>query len=267
MNDLSLEELERAALAYENMLAPALFQQWTGPVADAARIAPGQRVLDVACGTGVLARAVAERVGSSGSVVGLDTNPGMLSVAAAIAPTIEWCRSSAEALPFDDGSFDAVVSQFGLMFVADKQGAVDEMMRVLVPGGRFAVAVFDSLDKAPGYSAMTSVVEREVNAEVADALRNPFSMADSAEIHALFSGAGMAEVEITGREGLARFPSVREMVLADVKGWFPIAGIDLNSTAVDSLVQAAAEALKGFTASTGAVEFPVAAHIVAGASA
>src|SRR5262245_6199314 len=105
-------------------------------LADAVRIRPGERVLDVACGTGVLARQAASRVGSEGSVAGVDPSPGMLAVAKRLAPAIAWRQGTAEALPFEDGSFDAVVSQFGMMFFADRGRAIREMLRVLIPGGR-----------------------------------------------------------------------------------------------------------------------------------
>src|SRR5262245_61490850 len=117
MNDSDKGQVSRnAAEVYEEFFVPALFQEWTSRVAGAAKIQAGQRVLDVACGTGILARTVAERVGPAGSVVGLDMNEGMLAVAARKAPQIEWRQGISEALPFDGDSFEAVVSQFGLMF-------------------------------------------------------------------------------------------------------------------------------------------------------
>src|SRR5688500_16775452 len=122
-----------AAEIYESFFVPALFQEWAGRVADTAHIQLGQRVLDVACGTGVLARAAADRAGAGGSVTGLDINEGMLAVAAQKAPHIDWRQGQAEALPFEDGTFDAVVSQFGLMFFDDRAAAIREMRRVLRP--------------------------------------------------------------------------------------------------------------------------------------
>jgi ubiquinone/menaquinone biosynthesis C-methylase UbiE len=130
-----------AAEVYEEFYLPALFQEWTGPMLEAARVEPGARVLDVACGTGVLARALTERVGPRGSVVGLDINEGMLTVARRVSPRVEWRAGAAEALPFEAESFDAVLSQFGLMFFDDRRAAIREMQRVLKPGGRLAVAV------------------------------------------------------------------------------------------------------------------------------
>src|SRR5262245_46482610 len=110
-----------AAEMFEEFFVPALSQAWARRVADAARIQSGQRVLDVACGTGALTREVAARVGSDGSVVGLDPNEGMLAVARRKAPALEWRQGPAEALPFASATFDTVVSQFGLMFFENRR--------------------------------------------------------------------------------------------------------------------------------------------------
>jgi len=262
MSELSLQELENTAAAYDKLLAPAVLQEWTHRVADAADIRPGQRVLDVACGTGVLTRTAAARVGPGGSVVGLDINRGMLSVAARIAPEIEWRQAAAESLPFEDRSFDAVISQFGLMFFTDREAALREMVRVLMPGGHLAVAVFDSLDNIPAYAAMAAVLERVVGKKTADALRFPFALGDTKKLASLFAAAGVPSAVITSHRGTGRFVSVRDMVLADVKGWFPFAEIKLDERMIEAVITEAKAALEPFLTVTGAIEFPVSVHII-----
>ena len=121
MSKPGVQVLIEAAKAYEGLFVPALFAQWAPKVADGARIQPGQRVLDVACGTGILARTAAGRLESTGQVVGIDPNPGMIALARQLAPAVEWREGRAEELPFADQSFDAVVSQFGLMFFTDRR--------------------------------------------------------------------------------------------------------------------------------------------------
>lgn len=264
MDDLSFQAKVEAAAVYEDLFVPALFQEWANRVADAARLKPGDRVLDVACGTGVLARAAAARVSPGGSVVGLDVNPGMLSVAARVAPGIEWRQGAAESIPYEDSSFNAVVSQFGLMFFSDRQAALREMVRVLAPGGHLAVAVLDSLDKNPGYATFATILERVVGAHAADALRFPFALGDRRELSSLFTGAQAPPPEVSTHEGTARFPSTRAMVTADVKGWFPLARIVVDDDQFERLVAETERALGSFVGPNGAVEFPISAHIVTG---
>src|SRR4051812_79747 len=116
MDDAGRQAQVAGARAYQALFVPALIGAFAPIVADAAAIVSGDRVLDVACGTGVLACEVAARAGAAGEVVGLDVNPGMLAVARERSPAIAWHEGAAESLPFPDRSFDAVVSQFGLMF-------------------------------------------------------------------------------------------------------------------------------------------------------
>ena len=176
-----------AAEIYDEFLPAAIFNQWTPRVLERAGVGPGMRVLDVACGTGVLTIAAADAVKPNGSVVGLDLNPGMLAVATRKAPQIDWRESPAEALGFDDASFDAVVSQFGLMFFQDKPRAIGEVLRVLRPGGRFAIAVWDSLDHVPGYAAISKLLGRLFGEEAAVSLRAPCSLGDTGDLSSLFS--------------------------------------------------------------------------------
>jgi SAM-dependent methyltransferase len=267
MGELSLRDLEKTAAAYDRLLVPAVLEPWTRLVADAADIRAGQRVLDVACGTGVLTQTAAARVGANGSAIGLDINPGMLSVAARNAPEIEWRQGEADSLPFKDASFDAALSQFGLMFFASKEAALREMSRVLVRGGRLAVAVFDALERNPAYEAMVGVFERVVGKDVAGALRLPFALGETKQLVSLFSGAGMPAAAITSREARARFASVRDMVRADVEGWFPFAGLALGEGQIEAVTREAERALRPYLTARGGVEFPISAHIVSATKA
>lgn len=129
-----------AAEVYEQCFVPALFGPWAAHVADAARVASRDRVLDVGCGTGVLARAAADRVTAADQVTGLDRNEGMLAVARRLRPQIDWRQGDATALPFADANYDVVMSQFALMYFPDRIAALKEMVRVLRPEGRLALA-------------------------------------------------------------------------------------------------------------------------------
>lgn len=264
MRDVPSQQELEAAVAYDKLFVPALFGEWAPRVTDAAHVKPGDRALDVACGTGVLARALFARAGTSGAVHGLDPNAGMLAVAALTAPAISWHQGVAEALPYPDQSFDVTASQFGLMFFGDRLKAVAEMVRVLTPGGRLAVAVWGPLEAAPGYRDEVGLLERTAGKDAADAVRAPFALGDRHALAAMFSDAGMASIRVTTQQGTARFPAVRTMVEADLRGWLPVMGVALTEAQIGDVLGEAEAALGSYVDDTGAVAFPVAAHIVTG---
>ena len=248
-----------AAEIYDEFLPAAMFNQWVPRVLERVGVAPGMRVLDVACGTGVLAIGAADAVKPNGSVVGLDLNPGMLAVANQKAPHIDWREGPAEALAFDEASFDAVVSQFGLMFFQDKPLAIREIVRVLRPGGRFAIAVWDTLDRVPGYAALTHLLGRLFGEEAAESLRAPYSLGDTKAIASLFSAAGVADVQITTLDGIARYPSIRDWMHIDIRGW--TLADEIDDAQFELLVSEAEKELAQFITGSGAVEFSSPAHI------
>ena len=253
-----------AAKAYEEFFVPALFGPWASRVAARAQLQTGQHVLDVACGTGVLARETASRVVPTGFVAGVDPSAGMLAVARELAPTIEWRRATAEALPYPDQRFDAVVSQFGLMFFGDRLRALHEMGRVLKAGGRLVVAVWASLDRAPAYAAEVALLERVAGTQAAEALRAPFALGDADELRRLIASAGIREATITTEVGVARFSSIRFMVEADLRGWLPVMGVNLSEEQIQRTLQEAEHALGSYVTPSGAMVFDLSAHLVSG---
>jgi len=249
-----------AAEVYEEFFLPALFAPWADRVADAAHVEPGQHILDVACGTGVLARALTDRVQPGGSVVGLDVNEGMLAVARRKAPAVDWVEGTAESLPFDDEQFDAVVSQFGLMFFDDRRGAIREMVRVLRPRGRLAVAVWDRLERTPGYAAMAGLLQRLFGDEVAESLHAPYALGAPDVLRSLFDAADLTDLTVTTQEGRARFPSIEAWVYIDIKGW--TASDLVDDAGFERLIAAAKRELQRFVTPEGTVVFDAPAHMV-----
>jgi SAM-dependent methyltransferase len=264
MADTALQAQIDAAKAYERLMVPALFGEWASTVADAAHIQAGERVLDVACGTGALAREVLPRTGGAEFVTGLDPSAGMLEVAKRLSPDVEWREGVAESLPYPDASFDVVVCQFGLMFFNDRSEALRQVLRVLRPGGRIAFAVWDSLESIPAYADEVALLERLVGVPAANALRAPFVLGDRGDLEVLFAGAGVSGVEVAVRKGTARFPSIRVMVEADLRGWLPVMGVVLTEEQIAGILEAAEQALSHYVAGDGAVSFGTSAHIVTG---
>lgn len=264
MTTPSMEEQIAAARAYEELFVPALFRQWAPLLAKAAHVSPGKRVLDVACGTGILARELAPQVGASGSVAGLDLMPGMLEVAKEIAPSIEWKQGTAGELPYPDQSFDAVVSQFGIMFFPDRTKSLREMLRVLIPGAHLAVAVWDSLSNIPAISDEVALLERVAGQAAADALRAPFVLGNKADLEQLARDAGVSAPMVSTSTGTARFPSIRSLVEADLRGWLPVMGVLLEEETIQRVLGEADRALRAYVDGNGRAVFQISAHVLSG---
>jgi len=262
MSKSTLQGQIEAARAYEALFVPALFGQWVATIADAAQIQAGQKALDVACGTGVLTREVALRIGEDGYVAGLDPNPGMLSVAKDSVPAVDWREGLAEKIPFPDQSFDAVLSQFGLMFFKNHRESIREMLRVTKASGRLAVAVWDSIDNIAGYLTEMTLIERLAGKPAGEAVRAPFALGNRGDLYQLFEESGAASVDILTHSGTARFPNVRTMVEAEVRGWLPVMGVHLTDELVGQILQEAETALSPYVTSEGTVVFDVSAHVV-----
>jgi ubiquinone/menaquinone biosynthesis C-methylase UbiE len=249
-----------AAEVYESCFVPAIFGAWASPVAEAAGIRRGNKVLDVGCGTGVLAREALRRVGQEGQVVALDLNEGMLVVAARTEPEIEWRLGEAASLPFEDASFDVVVSQFALMYFPDRVASLREMWRTLAPGGRLAIATWAPIDHARGYQILVDIAFRQCGREAADVLAAPFVLGDQAELARLLADSGISGANVALHEGSIRFPSVKEFIRIEVKG-SPLADM-LSDDAMQALAAESENALAEFVVPSGEIIMPMDAHIV-----
>ncbi|HEX6267362.1 MAG TPA: class I SAM-dependent methyltransferase [Burkholderiales bacterium] len=246
---------------YDARFVPALFAHWGPIVARAAGVKRGDRVLDVACGTGAATLAAAEQAGPSGQVVGLDAKPEMLAVARRTPTPIDWMEGAAEALPMPDSSFDAVVSQFGLMFFEDKPRALGEMMRVLRPGGGMAVAVCDAVENSPGYGAFAKLLDRLFGREVGDAFRAPFALGDPGRLQALCREAGIADAKVTRHSEAVRFDSIESMVSTERACVWTLGGV-LDDGQFARLLAESQKALAPFVTGDRAIRFDMPALIV-----
>ena len=199
--------------AYEHYLVPTLFTPWAEDLVDRMALRPGERVVDVACGTGIVARLAAHRINPGGAVTGLDLNAGMLSVARSLSPpadvTMEWREGSAMTLPFANATFNVVLCQQGLQFFPDRLAALREMYRVLVPGGRLGLSVWRPLRQNPYMAALGDALERRVNAEVATGMRTVCSMGDAEALRSLLLQAGFRDARISIQILVCGLPRLR----------------------------------------------------------
>lgn len=247
-----------AAETYEAFFVPALFGQWPDRVLDVAGLAAGDDVLDVGCGTGIVARAAARRLDGSGSVTGIDLNDGMLAVARRAPERVTWHHGPAEHLPFRSRSFDRVVSQFALMFFTDQTAAIAEMARVTRPGGTITIATWASIDQTPGYAVMVDLLQRLFGHDTAAALEAPFTLGTEDQL-TLLLGDVLPDATITRHEGVARFDSLEAWVHTDIRGWTLADMIDDSQYA--ELLAAAQTELADFADHNGHVHFPTPALI------
>lgn len=198
---------------YERYFVPAI----GAPVADdlikVAALRQDERVLDVACGTGVVARLASQAVGAAGVVSGLDVNPGMLSVARATtspAMAIEWHEASAQAMPFPDESFNAVLCQMGLQFMPDKEAVLREMHRVMVPNGRLILNIPGPIP--PAFNILAEALARNIGPEAAGFVNQVFSLHGTAEVQSLLDGASFRDVSVEAHNKTLRLPAPEEFL-------------------------------------------------------
>ncbi len=223
-------------------MVPSLFAPWATYLVQRANPQSGAHVLDIACGTGIVARKVAPRVGTSGSVAGLDANPDMIDMARIAAEqehmAIEWHTSSAEQLPFPDENFDLILCQFGLMFFTDRLAALQEMHRVLRTSGRLVLSVWQALDRHPFYQTLHDVSLRHFGKSSVEAV---FSLGNSDELRKLLTGSGFRQVEIEPMSITASFPQPEEFLAWE---------IDINPAEAPALRNLDKEAQQGIMAAT-----------------
>lgn len=195
---------------YDGFFGPALFAPWAAVLVDLAVPRPEDRVLDLACGTGIVARQVGPALGPRGRLVGVDVNADMLDVARRTpvpgGPEVIWQQGDAQALELPDATFDLVLCQQGLQFFPDRPAAAREMRRVLADDGRLAVSVWRGIEHHPLLAASTDAVARHLDAP-ASALDTPFSFGDAGDLHRLLTDVGFRTVEISARSMDAHFPS------------------------------------------------------------
>jgi ubiquinone/menaquinone biosynthesis C-methylase UbiE len=206
------------AEGYESYMVPTLFAPCAKILIQAADPKRGERVLDVGCGTGIVAREVASRLGATAAITAVDLSANMLSVARAVAAeedlTIEWREGKAEQLPFRDGAFDLVLCQFALMFVTDKAAALSEIHRVVTESGRVLISVWQGLDRHPFYQTLHNVIQQRLGMS---ALQEIFALGNADDLRELVLEARFRRVEIKPFTLTARFPNPEAFIAGEIE--------------------------------------------------
>ena len=221
------EAAQHTGESYERYLVPSIGAPSARPVIEAAALQEGERLLDLGCGTGVAARLAAERVAPTGTVLGVDPHPGMLGVARRTSPEIEWRQGTAEDLPLPDESFDAVVCSLSFQFFTDKARALQEMRRVLAPGGRAALGTPGPTP--PLMAAIDEVLTDHIGPQASMFVQKVFSVHDPDEVRAMFVAAGFDDVEVETRALRLRVPPPTDFFWQYVHST-PLAGITAGLT-------------------------------------
>jgi SAM-dependent methyltransferase len=254
---------------YEAQLVPRIFRPWAERLVKAANLMAGERVLDIACGTGIVARTAAFRVGPGGTVVGVDINPAMLEVAREVAAgwrlPIEYIEDNAQTLPLLDASFDVAFCQQGLQLFADRRAAMKEAHRVLTPRGRAIFAVWRGIEHHRAMDVLDGVLARHLDPEVLEGSNAPFWLGNIEEVRALFQGAGFSRVHIRISVREARFPSPESMLDGLCGAHAPLAGAidDLGDDARAALYNDVATAFETYRDDDGVMFAMTGALVVA----
>ena len=253
-----------AAHLYERVAVRYVLGPWAPSLVDAACLVAGERVVDVACGTGVVTRIAAQRVGPLGRVTGVDLNAGMISVARSLpagdgAP-INWLEGSALALPLFDASVDAVLCQQGLQFFPDKALALREMRRVAARGGRLALSVWSAV--GPYHTAVGEALARFVDESTATSFCASRKVPGKDELERLVATAGWSEVKVSVSRLSIHVPGVERFVLEHLAGTPVAAALAAADAETRKNIGASVKrAMELFEAGDG-VTYPEETHVV-----
>lgn len=256
---------DNSAVAYERYLVPAVTGRWAEHLVELTGPRPGQRILDIGCGTGIVARTVAQRAGGA-QITGLDLNAEMLAVArkasASFQPAIDWQQGDAAELPFADGSFDIVFSQYAIQFFSDPAAALREMRRVLAPDGRLALMTGRSVEQNRVYGWVADAMARLAGPQAGMMMRSPFPDWTMADLRDFVIAAGFADARLGIHIMNLRYPSAAELLWQEAS-YSPLAGVfaALDPAARDALVADVTDALTPYTDDDGVI-FPIESQTV-----
>jgi len=260
--------LTSVAENYERNLVPIIFAPWADELVETACLRQGDRVLDVACGTGIVARIAARKLGGTGSVTGLDVSAPMIMVARATVLTegvaVEWREASAVELPFPEATFDVVLCQSGLQFFPDRPASLREMHRVLEPaGGRLILSVWGPIERSRGFAVAADALGRHIGPEAAGPITSgAFGLSDADELRALVSDANFKNITVRASVKSLRYPSPDEFILRHLTGSPLGSAVGEAGESARTALLAEINARLASDVDEGGLAFPIEAHIV-----
>lgn len=248
---------------YERHLGPVLFDPYARDLAQRLPTS-ARRVLEIAAGTGRVTRQLLAQLPADGELVATDLNEPMIEEGMkrlGIDPRLSWQTADALALPFDGPGFDAVVCQFGLMFVPDKLHAVREMLRVLEPGGTLLLNTWDALDKNGATRVLQDLAFKAFPADPPLFMKTPFSMHDTGELRRLATEAGFRDVRVETVAKIGEAESAAHLATGLVRGnplWNQLVERSVDAPAFEAAVAAALAAEFG----PSPCRSPLSAHVL-----
>lgn len=239
---------------YEQLFVPALFTAWAVKMVDALELSDEKNILDVACGTGIVARTAKDRLKDKVSVTGVDLNPAMLRVARQIRSDINWIEGNAQNLPFENESFDVVLCQAALMFFPDKVAALTEMKRVLRTEGKIAVQVWGPNE---AYDILIDILEEAAGSETASIMRAPFVLQDTSILTGLFKTSGIVITHLQTDQTILKAPSLEQWLQIELESWALSGKVDAVA-----ILPKVKERFQRFCTTDGTIEIFMKGHIV-----
>ncbi len=213
--------------AYERYLVPGFFKPWAETLTAYTSPTSGGEILDVACGTGIVARTVASTLKNGARVIGLDNNREMLNKASELSEKagleIDWQQGHADQLPYENDRFDYVFCQQGMQFFPEPQQVLKEMHRVLKPGGRLALNIMRSIRHNPAFKILSDELEKHVGENAGSMMRAPFPEWDQKKIRNMVEDAGFRDISLHLEIISMRFPSSEEFLRREAAS-SPLAG-------------------------------------------
>src|SRR5918995_4956651 len=249
-----------AAERYEAEFVPAFFAQWAPILCTAAAVTAGQSVLDVGCGTGIVARTAADLVAPVGSVTGLDLNDAMLTVARRVRPDLAWRQGDACSLPFDERTFDVVLSQMALMFIPNRTAAMSEMGRVAKHGGTLGLLVPSELELQIAFAPFLDIVPRHAGPEGLSLMSSYFVCGSLSRLTALVEAAGLTVTTSRIEAGTYTAPSIDAAVANEIEST-PLRQ-RISDETYQEILDEAREQFAPYTTADGTLNTPFEATLV-----